>query len=155
MTRTQPVHGYNTHLLWQGSTAAGYRTYPRQHLAVAPPAAEIRLSADPHFRGDAEFMNPEQLLVMAASSCQLLSFLALAAQQGIDVLSYEDEAHGDMPEGDPPLRLTRITLTPVVTVAAGTDRLSVNELVHEAHHSCYIANSLTSQIILEPTVLTA
>lgn len=53
------------------------------------------------------------------------------------------------------MRLTRITLTPVVTVAAGTDRLFVEELVHEAHDDCYISNSLTSQIILEPTVVTA
>lgn len=155
MTTTQPAHGYHTHLLWQGSTAAGYRAYPRQHRAVAPPAAEIHRSADPHFRGDAGFMNPEQLLVMAASSCQLLSFLALAARRGVDVLGYEDEAHGEMPEGDPRMRLTRITLTPVVTVAAGTDRLFVEELVHEAHDDCYISNSLTSQIILEPTVVTA
>ena len=60
-----------------------------------------------------------------------------------------------MPEADPPLRLTRITLTPVVTVAAGTDRLLVENLVHDAHDGCYIANSLTSLIVLEPTVVTA
>ena len=149
------MHDYHIHLLWRGSTAAGYRAYPREHRAVAPPATEIRLSADPQFRGDAGLMNPEQLLVMAASSCQLLSFLALAAQRGIDVLGYEDEAHGEMPETNPPLRLTRITLTPVVTVAAGTDHLRVEKLVHEAHDGCYIANSLTSVIVLEPTVVTA
>lgn len=154
MTTTPRVHTYDTQLSWRGSTGAGYRDYPRGHRAVAPPAPEIHLSADPAFRGEGTSMNPEQLLVMAASSCQLLSFLALAARRGIDVLGYEDGAHGEMPETDPPLRITRITLRPVITVAAGTDPLLVQELVHTAHDGCYIANSLTSQIVLEPTVVT-
>ena len=55
-------------------TAAGYRAYPREHRAVAPPAPEIRLSADPQFRGDAGLMNPEQLLVMAAAPVSCCPF---------------------------------------------------------------------------------
>ena len=58
-----------------------------------PPATEtFALSADPHFRGDATRANPEQLLVLAASSCQLLSFLHVAATAGLDVLDYTEHA---------------------------------------------------------------
>ena len=149
--RPMSTHRYDTHLLWQGSTAAGYTHYRRAHRAVAPPAGEIPLSADPAFRGDADATNPEQLLVMAASSCQLLSFLAVAARAGVDVLDYQDEAYGEMPQQSP-TQLTAIVLRPVITVAAGTDQVQVEQLVHEAHDSCYIANSLNFDVDVQPTV---
>ena len=155
MSTASALHSYDTHLLWNGSTKAGYHDYLRDHRAVAPPAAEIALSADPHFRGDPQYTNPEQLLVMAASSCQLLSFLALAARRGIDVVDYEDEAHGEMPDDGMPMRITRILLKPVITVAGDADSDLVEQLVHEAHYGCYIANSLNTDVIVEPTVVRA
>ncbi len=146
-------HVYSAHLEWSGSTGVGYRSYPRAHTAWTPPATEgFDLSADPHFRGDPDLPNPEQLLVLAASSCQLLSFLAVAAQGGVDVLGYADDATGEMPGDEVPLRITRIVLRPVVTVAAGTDLPTVERMTHEAHEQCYIANSLTSEVVVEPDI---
>src|SRR5207302_6235228 len=84
-------HRYTTTCTWSGSTAAGYEQYERDHTAAAPPAAaRLELSGDPAFRGDPGRLNPEQLLVMAASSCQLLSFLAAAARARVDVIGYQD-----------------------------------------------------------------
>jgi len=60
-----------------------------------------------------------QLEVLAAASCQLLSFLAVAARARLDVVAYEDDAEGVMPEGDHPVRLTRIVLRPRIVLAAG------------------------------------
>jgi organic hydroperoxide reductase OsmC/OhrA len=139
--------------VWEGSTGAGYTRYDRAHTVVAPPATtEIRLSADPQFRGDADLTNPEQLLVMAASSCQLLSFLAVAARSEVDVLAYEDEAVGVMPPDVTPMRITAIMLSPRIVVAAGTDARRVEQMVHEAHEQCFIANSLTTEVTVVPTV---
>ena len=149
-----PDHTYRAQLQWTGSTGAGYRAYPRAHSAAAPPAADfVELSADPHFRGDADLMNPEQLLVMAASSCQLLSFLAVAARAGVDVVGYEDEATGVMPGDASPQRITRITLRPVVTVAGLVESGLVERMLHEGHEQCYIANSLTTEVLVQPTVV--
>lgn len=150
---THAEHTYQSHLVWEGSTGAGYARYDRVHTAVAPPATtEIQLSADPAFRGDADRTNPEQLLVMAASSCQLLSFLAVAARHKVDVLAYEDDAVGVMPSDVTPMRITAITLSPRIVVAAGTDAHRVEQMVHEAHEQCFIANSLTSEVTVVPTV---
>ena len=146
-------HTYFARVEWSGSTGAGYRGYPRAHTAWTPPATEgFDLSADPHFRGDADLPNPEQLLVLAASSCQLLSFLAVAARGGVDVVGYADDATGDMPDDVAPQRITRIVLRPRVTVRAGSDVSVVERMVHEAHDQCYIANSLTTDVVLEPTI---
>jgi organic hydroperoxide reductase OsmC/OhrA len=149
-------HTYRAQVQWTGSTGAGYADYPRAHSAYLPPAAEgLDLSAHESFNGDPELPNPEQLLVLAASSCQLLSFLALAARRGLDVLGYRDEASGEMPENSAPRRITRITLRPTVKVAPGTDISTVQKLLYEAHRECYIANSLKSETRLEPTVVDA
>jgi len=151
-----PGHSYRAQVQWAGSTSAGYADYPRAHSAYLPPAAEgLDLSADASFNGDPDLPNPEQLLVLAASSCQLLSFLALAARRGLDVQKYEDDATGEMPETAAPKRITRITLRPTVTVAAGTDVSTVQKLLYEAHRECYIANSLKSETRLEPTIISA
>lgn len=154
MSTSQRVHTYDSHLVWEGSTGDGVRTYDRGHRVVTPPArTEVLLSADPHFRGDAERMNPEQLVVAAASSCQLLSFLGAAARAGVDVVAYEDEARGVMPEDDPPMRLTGIHLTPTITVANGTDVEHVQRLVAAAHDQCYIARSLRTGVTIQATVI--
>ena len=147
------THRYTTTCSWKGSTGVGYEAYDRNHRVTAPPAsAELELASDPAFRGDPARLNPEQLLVAAASSCQLLSFLAVAARARIDVLAYEDEADGVMPEDDRPMRITRITLRPRIDVAAGPSDERVAHLVEVAHRECFIANSLRTEIAVEPLI---
>ncbi|MEV5986252.1 OsmC family protein [Streptomyces sp. NPDC052051] len=149
-------HAYATHLRWEGSTAAGIRSYSRDHIATAPPTtAEVALSADPAFRGSSERLNPEQLVVMAASSCQMLSFLGAAARAGVDVLAYEDRATSHLDLTARPARLGVIRLTATVTVAAGTNEVTVQELAEQAHRDCYIANSLSVPVEVTTTVVTA
>ena len=148
------THTYTTHLDWSGSTGEGYRSYRREHHAAGG-TQRVALSAAPEFRGDATLLNPEQLLVMAASSCQLLSFLGAAARAGVDVVGYADDAEGVMPTGTSHPRLTRIALTPVVRVAPGTDHDLVRTLVEEAHDQCYVARSLTAEVSVDATVVDA
>ena len=150
--RMSKVHHYRCRLGWAGSTAAGFDSYGREHRASCPPAgAELRLSSDPAFLGDPSLLNPEQLLLAAASSCQMLSFLAFAARARIDVLSYVDEAEGVMPEDDKPMRITAIVLRPRIVVD-GADEQRVQHFIERAHEMCFIANSLKSEITIEPDI---
>ena len=147
------VHRYTASCAWQGSTAAGYDAYRRAHEATAPPApGTLELSSDPAFRGDPALLNPEQLLVLAVASCQLLSFLAVAARARIDVIEYRDDAEGEMPDDDPPMRITRITLRPRITIRGAADDDRVRHLVDVAHRECFIANSLTTEVFVEPAI---
>ncbi|WP_129788645.1 OsmC family protein [Promicromonospora panici] len=150
---SMPTHPYVARVHWAGSTGAGIRSYSRDHAAVAAPATPVvELSADSAFRGDPDRFNPEQLVVMAASSCQLLSFLGAAARAGIDVLSYDDEATSYLDLDASPARLGAIRLAATVTVAAGTDEALVRELAEQAHHGCYVANSLAVPVEVGMTV---
>jgi len=132
----------------------GYAGYSRQHEGTVDPVpGSLTLSADPAFQGDPAMMNPEQLLVLSASSCQLLSFLALAARAGLDVVAYEDRAEGEMPGDDRPVRISHITLRPRITIAAGSlpDAIErAHSLVSRAHDECYVSNSLRTEITVEP-----
>ena len=150
------THRYRAQASWVGSTAVGYDAYERAHsVRCAPADAGLDLSGDPAFRGDPLRLNPEQLLLAAAVSCQLLAFLAVAARARIDVVGYEDDAEADMPESDRPMRITAIRLRPHITVAAGTDPDRVHKLVAIAHKECFIANSLTSEMDVRATVVPA
>ena len=146
-------HTYTSRLSWQGSTGVGYDAYDRTHRVATPPADhELVLTSDPAFLGQPALTNPEQLLLAAASSCQLLSFLAMAARSRIDVLSYDDEADAVMPEDVRPVRITRITLRPRIVVADGVDLDKARKLVGRAHHACYIANTVNAEIIIDAVI---
>lgn len=151
------IHRYSAVTSWTGSTGVGYGQYDRGHTALSPPAeVELGLSSDPSFRGDSSRLNPEQLLVLAASSCQLLSFLAVAARARVDVVAYEDRAEGEMPEEPRPARVARIVLRPRITIRGEMPRgTRLLHLVEVAHRECFIANSLTSEIEIQPTFLRA
>jgi organic hydroperoxide reductase OsmC/OhrA len=147
------THRYNVSCAWHGSTGAGYESYDRSHEAHAPPAdATLQMSADPAFRGTPDLLNPEQLLVMAAASCQLLSFLAVAARARVDVVDYQDDAEGEMPEDERPMRITRITLRPRITVRGDVNEERIQHLVEVGHRECFIANSLKTDVVVEPEV---
>ncbi|MFC8680579.1 OsmC family protein [Microbacterium ureisolvens] len=144
------AHVYESALKWSGSTGAGYARYGREHV-VSAGRSSLSLSADQAFLGDASLPNPEQLLLAAASSCQLLSFLAVAARAGVDVIDYRDEATAIMPSGSHPMRITEIILSPTVTVRQGEPERIVR-LMHDAHAGCYIAHSLAASVEMDITV---
>jgi organic hydroperoxide reductase OsmC/OhrA len=119
---------------------------------TAPPAEqEVRVTTG-ESKGDPAILNPEQLLLMAASSCQMLWFLHLASKARIDVVAYEDDAFALMPEDVERVRITEITLRPRITVTGDASEERIHKLVHSAHDYCFIANSLTSSMSILPTV---
>ncbi len=150
---TPDAHRYEVELRWTGSTGRGWEDYDRAHSATAPPAEQEVVLTTGEAKGDPRQLNPEQLLVMAASSCQMLMFLHLAAKARIDVVEYEDAATGLMPMDVEPTGVTEITLRPrIVVESAETGEERVRKLVHTAHEHCYIANSLRSAVVIEPRI---
>jgi organic hydroperoxide reductase OsmC/OhrA len=146
-------HLYEAELRWSGSTALGWERYDRAHSGTAPPAEQELTLTTGEAKGDPRQLNPEQLLVMAASSCQLLWFLHLASKARVDVVEYEDRATGVMPTDVEPTSVTEIVLRPRIVVASDASDERVLKLVQTAHEHCYIANSLRSEVRIEAEVL--
>jgi organic hydroperoxide reductase OsmC/OhrA len=135
-----------------GSTGLGWEHYDRTHAVTAPPAEqEVRVTTG-ESKGDPAILNPEQLLLMAASSCQMLWFLHLAAKVRIDVVAYDDDASALMPEDEEPVRISDITLRPRITVDGDASEERVRKLVDTAHDYCFIANTLNCSMTVEPSV---
>lgn len=144
------THEYVVDLTWSGSTGQGYEHYSRTYdMSVGGMLGPF--SADPAFGGDHALANPEQLLVMAAVSCQLLSFLAVAARSRVDVVEYVDRAVGVMPPAsDGPMWVTEINLSPQITVVGDVPAAKLQRMVEIGHRECFIANSLRTDVLLRP-----
>jgi len=145
-------HRYYARTRWTGDTGLGWEEYGRPHTASAPPAEPELTLTTGEAKGDRAQLNPEQLVLMAASSCQLLSFLHVAAKARVEVIEYEDDAEAEMPDDDPPTRLTRIVLRPRIVVRPGPNEERIRHLVEVAHRACYVANSLRTDVVVEPRV---
>jgi organic hydroperoxide reductase OsmC/OhrA len=148
-------HHYALALRWTGNRGTGtsdYKAYGRDHVISAAGKPDILGSADRPFRGDPERWNPEELLLAALSQCHMLSYLHVAARNGIVVAAYTDAATGTMEQtGDGGGRFTIATLRPVVTISSGSAALA-NELHAEASAKCFIASSVNFPVLHEPVV---
>ena len=149
-------HEYATRLIWNGNLGSGtstYAGYSRDYTVAIEGKPVLRGSADPMFRGNADFHNPEDLFVTAISSCHMLSYLALCARNKISVLAYEDDAKGTLvltPDGGG--HFEEVTLHPVVTISDQSDESLAVSLHEKAHEQCYIASSCKVPIHHKPTV---
>jgi organic hydroperoxide reductase OsmC/OhrA len=129
-----------------------YETYNRDHDWQFDNGTTIPASATPHYRGNANCIDPEEAFVASLSSCHMLTFLAIAARQRYVVDSYRDEAVGILGKNDSgALAMTKVTLRPAVAFG-GEKQPSDNDLrsLHDqAHHECFIANSVKTDVVVE------
>ena len=132
--------------------------YSRRHVLRFDGGAEILASASPAVVpepfSDPAGVDPEEALVASVSSCHMLWFLDLARRAGLSVTRYSDQAEGTMGRiGSGRMALTRIVLRPVIQFA-GTppDGEALARLHEAAHERCFIANSLTTEIVVEAAV---
>ena len=149
------THHFATEVTWTGNTGEGtatYRSYRRTCEVRAAGKPAIAGSSDPHFRGDADRWNPEELLVAALSQCHLLSFLHAAADSGVVVVDYSDAASGTLRTEGTGGHMTGVVLRPVVTVAEPEMAEKCAQLHDRAHADCFIAGSVSFPVTHEPTV---
>jgi len=145
-------HHFRAHAVWSGASAGpvtDYRSYSREFTFAVQGKALITGSAAGPFLGDESLINPEELLLMAVSSCHMLSYLAVCARRGISVIAYEDECTATMAMKDGKMRITEATLRPKVTVPAGTDLEKALLYQHRASEECFIASSVNFPIAHE------
>lgn len=132
-----------------GDGAFTYESYTRNHSIQFKDGAQLlAASASPVYRGDADKADPEDMLVAALSSCHMLSFLAIAAKKRLTVTSYRDEAVGFLENEGGKLWITRVILRP--RVESDADPETLMQIHHLAHQACFIANSVKTEITVEP-----
>lgn len=97
-------------------------------------------------------VDPEEAFVAALSSCHMLFFLDFAARAGWCVDTYRDQAIGTMARDDEgKTAMTRVVLKPIVTFSGQSpDHSQLSKLHDQAHHSCFLANSVKFPVICDP-----
>jgi organic hydroperoxide reductase OsmC/OhrA len=141
---------------WRSDGHFASGRYSRAHEWRFDGGAVVRGSSSPSNvplpMSDAAAVDPEEALVASASSCHMLWFLALAREAGFEVESYRDEAQGVMGRDERGrIAITSIRLRPEIAFAGRRPPAEELEaLHHEAHERCFIANSLRSEVVVEP-----
>lgn len=153
---TLQQHDYQARVVWDGNLGAGtarYDAYGRAYRVLVAGKVELAASADPAFRGDPTRHNPEELFLASVASCHMLFYLALCARSGVQVLAYEDQAAATLRvDGDGGGRFEAITLRPVVTIGSARNPEAPLALHDEAHRRCFLANSCSVPIRVEPVI---
>jgi organic hydroperoxide reductase OsmC/OhrA len=152
------AHEHHALVEWQRNGAAFTdNKYSRAHIWRFDGGVEVAASSSPSVvrlplsREDA--VDPEEALVAALSSCHMLSFLSPAAKAGLVIDSYKDDAIGIMGRNaEGKTFVARVTLRPLITISGAkkpTDE-EMAHLHHKAHEECFIANSVKTEVVIEP-----
>jgi organic hydroperoxide reductase OsmC/OhrA len=132
--------------------------YSRGHSLVFDSGAEVQGTASPHVVGNRwaveGAVDPEQMLVGAINTCHMLSFLHIAREAGFLIDRYRDEAVGVMEKReDGEMWVAKVTLHPEIRyVGRRPSAAERDEMHHKAHHICFIANSVKTEIVVEEVV---
>lgn len=149
---------FEAQLVWErGAQAFTDQKYSRAHEWIFDGGLRVPASSSPQSvalpMSNPANLDPEEALVAAASSCHMLFVLSIAAGHGFVIDRYDDHATGVLGQNaQGRMALTVITLRPTITFS-GTLRPSPRDLEamhHLAHQKCYIANSLKTDIVVEP-----
>ena len=158
MSAVSNTHSFPCRLVWTGAAKGGttnYETYSREVRADFPGKPSIRGTSAAVFRGDPAIVDPEDLLVASLSMCHFLSYAALCARRGVNMIAYEDDAVGVMERVGKTFKFTDVLLKPRVTIAPGSDADLAKALHENAHHDCFIANSVNFPVRNEPVITAA
>jgi organic hydroperoxide reductase OsmC/OhrA len=119
---------------------------------------EMPFSAPPDAQGHPGVFTPEDAFVAAANTCVMMMFIWATERYKLDLQSYVCRAEGTkLIELDRTEIFTEIRLRPHIHVAANGEKPAVVEArikkaLQSAQKYSLVANSVKSDIIVEPTI---
>ena len=152
------AHEYRARIHWEcGNAVFTDNRYSRGHSWHFDGGVVVPASSSPHTvrvpLSVEAAVDPEEALVASLSSCHMLWFLSLAAAGRWRVDDYSDEALGEMGRNAAgKIAMLRVTLRPRVRFSGERlpTRAEVLQLHERAHEECFIANSVTTVVTIEP-----
>jgi len=152
------MSNYVATVVWTRAPDAPFKDnkYSRAHEWRFDGGAVVKASSAPSSvrvpLSDPTAVDPEEALVAALSSCHMLFFLSFAASAGFVVDRYEDDAVGEMGKNaNGKTAIVKVTLRPKIAwIGAPPSTEQLEQLNHRSHEACYIANSVSAQVLIEP-----
>lgn len=140
---------YHTTVDWKGEHWG--------HLSMGN-GPEMDFSAPPEAHGHAGVFTPEDAFVAAANTCIMMMFIWASERYKLKLLSYECRAEGTkLIELDRTEVFTHLRFWPVIRVGKGSEAAAavearVRRALQSAQKYSLVANSVRSEIIIEPEV---
>ena len=140
---------YNTTVEWKGEH------WGRIAMGNGP---EMDFSAPPDAQGHPGVLTPEDAFVAAVNTCVMMMFIWATERFRLNLESYTCRAEGTkLIELDRTETFTHVRLWPVIRVAAGEEDKAVIEArirraLQGAQKYSLVANSVKSEIVIEPTI---
>jgi len=146
MSRTATYH---TTVAWKGEHWG--------HIQMGN-GPEMDFSAPPDAQGHKDVLTPEDAFVAAANTCIMMMFIWACERFKLDLQSYECRAEGTkLIELDRTEIFTHLRFWPIIHIAGGdegTDVLDkrIRRALHSAQKYSLVANSVKSEIVIEPSI---
>jgi len=140
---------YHTTVNWKGEHWG--------HIALGN-GPEMEFSAPPDAQGHPGVFTPEDAFVAAANTCIMMMFIWAVERFKLNLLSYECRAEGTkLIELDRTEIFTHLRLWPYIRVGADGEspekvEARIRRALQSAQKYSLVANSVKSQVIIEPTI---
>jgi len=119
---------------------------------------EMAFSAPPDAQGHPGVLTPEDAFVAAANTCVMMMFIWATERFRLDLQAYDCRAEGTkLIELDRTEIFTHLRLWPQIRIRAGAEQPAVVEArarraLRSAQKYSLVANSVKSEIVIEPTI---
>jgi organic hydroperoxide reductase OsmC/OhrA len=113
---------------------------------------DVNLGCPKVFGGNEENWTPEHLFVAAIEACIMMTFDEIAARSGVEVISYESSAEGELRTVDKVFRFSEVVVKPRIVLGAGATPEKAQKMIEKAHGRCLVTNSLVTETRVEPEI---
>ena len=130
--------------------------YSRGHLWIFDGGLTVPASSSPYVvpvpYSVEENIDPEEAFVASLSSCHMLFFLSIAANNKYIVDEYIDNAIGVLEkDSSGKISMTKVFLRPKVIFSKDAQPTveEIETMHHQSHEQCFIANSVKTEIVID------
>jgi organic hydroperoxide reductase OsmC/OhrA len=141
------VHFYDTKIKW---------TKENEGVLSEASLAPILTAIAPPFPGGVPGVwSPEHLFVASINACLMTTFLVIAKNSKLEFSDYECAAIGKLAQIDDKYMISEVVLKPVIKVKYEKDIQRAQRVIIKSKNMCLISNSVKTQILLEPKIISA
>ena len=139
------MHTYEVNLSWLSNRKGELSSPVLNHT--------IEVATPPEFpKGMPGIWSPEHLFMSAVSSCLMTTFLSVAENSKLNFSKFSCQAIGQLDKVNGKFMVSEITLKPVVVINNADQKERALRVLAMSEKACVISNSITSQIVFEPTI---
>ena len=138
------VFYYETEIEW---------TKEKEGQIKRPTLPAVSVGAPPEFKGREGQWTPEHLFAASINTCFMFTFLAIAENSKLPLVSFTSTAKGKLEKvAGSGYQITEIVVKPRIVIASFEDLGRMPRVLEKATENCFISKSIKSTVRLEPQI---